>query len=73
MHCHKKILFKIRYSRIPRHMHLRITTQPGSVTVEKLAGIFTKRIWQPNPTVIRRPGYCVPLDPSLVTPLFFNA
>jgi len=30
-------------------MPLRITTQPGSVTVEKMAGItlFTKRIWQP--------------------------
>jgi len=30
-------------------MSLRITTQPGSVSVEKMAGItiFTKHIWQP--------------------------
>jgi len=28
-------------------MHLRITAQPGSITVEKMAGIFAKRIWQP--------------------------
>jgi len=28
-------------------MHLQIMTQPGSATVEKMAGIFTKRIWQP--------------------------
>ena len=28
-------------------MHLRITTQPTSVAILKMAGIFTKRIWQP--------------------------
>jgi len=27
--------------------HLRITTQLRSNTVDKMAGIFTKRIWQP--------------------------
>jgi len=32
---------------VPLSMNLRITTLPVSVTVEKLAGIFTKRIWQP--------------------------
>jgi len=31
---------------VPLNMHLRITTHLGSVTVEKIAGIFTKRIWQ---------------------------
>jgi len=29
--------------------HLRITTQLRSVAVDKPAGIFTKRIWQPYP------------------------
>jgi len=29
------------------NMHLRITTQPTSVTVKKMAGIFRKRIRQP--------------------------
>ena len=48
MHFQKNALFKTRYSRIPCHMHLRITTQPRSVTVEKMAGIFTKRIRQPQ-------------------------
>ena len=27
------------------NMHLPITTQPGFVTVETMAGIFTKQIW----------------------------
>jgi len=49
----KNILFKTRYSRIPCHMHLRINTQPGSITVEKMAGIFTKRIWQLQPHTAR--------------------
>jgi len=44
MHFQNNVLIKIRYSRIPCHMDLRITTQPGSVTVEKMASIFTKRI-----------------------------
>jgi len=43
------MFFFTRCSRIPCHMHLRITTQPGSITLEKMAGIFTKRIWQPYP------------------------
>jgi len=34
-------------------MHLRINTQPGSITVEKMAGIFTKRIWQLQPHTAR--------------------
>jgi len=25
----------------------RLTTQVGSVTIDKMAGIFTKHIWQP--------------------------
>jgi len=29
------------------NMHLQRTTQPGFVAAEKMAGIFTKRIWQP--------------------------
>jgi len=32
---------------MPLNMHLPITTQRGSVAVETMAGIFTKRIWQP--------------------------
>jgi len=29
---------------VPLNIHLQITTQPGSVTVEKMGGIFAKRI-----------------------------
>jgi len=39
---------------VPLNMHLRITTQNGSVTVEKMAGIFTKGIWQ---TLVTTYGY----------------
>jgi len=34
---------------VPLNKHIRITTQPGSVTVEKTAGIFSKHIWEPEP------------------------
>jgi len=50
MHCQKSVLFTKCKSRIQCHyMHLRITTQPTPVTIEKMAGIFAKRIWQPYP------------------------
>jgi len=42
---------------VPLNMHLPIRTQPGSVTVEIMAGIFTKRIWQSYPSLFAKcPG-----------------
>ena len=46
------ILDRIQYLRIRIGLGLKIFTvcsalQPGSDTVEKIAGIFTRRIWQP--------------------------
>jgi len=32
---------------VPLHIYLWSTTHPGSVTVEKIAGIFSKHICQP--------------------------
>jgi len=44
-----KLLFE---NHVPFNMHLRIKTQP---TVKKMAGIFTKRLWQPYPQNISFP------------------
>jgi len=45
MHC-QKVFFKMLFENsVPLHMHLRM--QPRCVTVNKMAVIFTKRIWQP--------------------------
>jgi len=49
---------------------LRITTQLRSDTVDKMAGMFTKRIWQPYPAVIRRPGNFTPLLPPRYAPAY---
>ena len=44
----KKALFSQNVNRESNaiNMHLRITTQPTPVTIEKMAGIFAQRIWQ---------------------------
>jgi len=46
MPCQKRVLLKKGYLRIQCNTRLRM--QPRSVTVDKIAGIFTKHILQPN-------------------------
>jgi len=46
MHCRKNFFSKILLEN-PVQLNVRLRMQPRSVTVEKTAGIFTKRIWQP--------------------------
>jgi len=46
MNYQRSVLFKNLFENaVPLNMRLRM--QPRSVTVDKMAGIFTKRIWQP--------------------------
>ena len=53
MHC-QKTFFSIIIFENPVRLNMRLRMQLRSATVEKMAGIFTKRIWQPyhqrNPT-----------------------
>jgi len=42
---------------VPSNMRLQI--HPRSVTVDKMAGIFTKRIWQPYiSNAVTQPTHC---------------
>jgi len=41
--CFLKMLFEN-----PISLNMRLQMQPGFVTVDKMAGMFTKRIWQPQ-------------------------
>ena len=47
----KCLVEKVFFSKIlfenPVQLNMRLQMQPGSDTVEKMTGIFTKRIWQP--------------------------
>ena len=53
MHCQKSVLIK-NVIRDPVPLNLRLRLYPRSVTVGKMAGIFTKHIWQPYVRLIRR-------------------
>jgi len=44
MHCQKSVIIFFENT-VPLNMRLRM--QPRFVTIDKMAGIFTKRIWQP--------------------------
>jgi len=44
----KAFFYKVLFENpVPLNMPMNYTTQPGSVIVEKMDGIFTKRVWQP--------------------------
>jgi len=46
MHC-QKTFFSIILFENPVSLNMRLRMQLRPATVEKMAGIFTKRIWQP--------------------------
>jgi len=59
----KKTFFLIILFENPVPLNMRLRMQFRSATVEKMAGIFTKRIWQP---------YCTPLSYIIVQEWAFN-
>ena len=56
MYCKKAFFYKILFENsVPLSKHFeRIWMQPGCVTFDKMAGIFTKRIWQPGAEMHQR-------------------
>ena len=47
MHCQKRVHLKKTLFENPVPLNMRLRMQPRFVTFDKMAGIVTKRIWQP--------------------------